>query len=95
MYLHDTSIVISVHVSPHALNSQTMQSSQTAVVVQAQVTEGCVVEVIAHTDHVQYIISNPQEASDKAGSHQHDGVAAPGSNTFLLHPSRWAALNHL
>lgn len=71
-----------------------MQSVQATVVVQAQVTEGCVVEVIAHTDHVQYIIT-PQEASDKAGSHQHVGGAAPGSNTFLLHPSRWAALNPL
>ena len=70
-----------------------MQSGQTTVSIQAQVLEGCVVEVVAYRDHVQYIITTPPEASDKAGSSRHDGSGASGNNAFLPNPSRSAALN--
>ena len=63
--------------------------------VQARVLEGCVVEVVAHRDHVQYIITTPSEASDKAGNSRIDGFGAAGNNAILPIPSRLAALHPL
>ena len=52
--------------------------------------EGCIVEVVAHRDHVQYIITTPSEAANKAVSNRHEGIAGPGNNAVLQHPSRSA-----
>ena len=70
-----------------------MQSGQTTVSVQARVLEGCVVEVVAHKDHVQYIITTPPEASDKAGSSRNNAFGAPGNNALVSNSSRLAALD--
>ena len=68
-----------------------MQNGQSAVTVQAQVLPGCVVEVVAHRDHVQYIITTPPGASDKSGSSQNNAYGLPGNNAFLPNTARSAA----
>ena len=68
-----------------------MQNGQSTVSVQAQVLPGCVVEVIAHRDRVQYIITSPPEASDKSGSSQNNAYGLPGNNAFVPNAARLAA----
>lgn len=51
--------------------------------LQAPVFEGCIVEVVAQRDHVQYIITNSPDAVDSL----HESIRVP--DAVLLYPSRF------